>query len=206
MIAGDHGTIQTPTPTHSGLASATGFKSNKSFDALPLFSGDKDQSFRSWRAEFMSKAGIVGIHHDNLRELRLKLTGSARAHYARRYTDTDEPALLVAMAYLASEFGAKYAEAKLWGGVHQFKRPPGCSGKEVTRTLAANRQKMLAAGIPAVRSAAEDQYYALGLCLTPAQLPIFLAQLSSREDVSDTSLQILMKATDATAATRSCQP
>ena len=65
----------------------------------------------------MSKAGIVGVHHDNLRELRLKLTGPARAHYYRRYTDHNEPTLLAAMAHLSSEFGAKYEEAKLWAGV-----------------------------------------------------------------------------------------
>ena len=43
---------------------------------------------------------------------------------------------------------------------------------------------MLAAGIQAILRAAEDQYYTLELCLTPAQLPIFLTQLSGLEDVS----------------------
>ena len=95
------------------------------------------------------------------------------------------------MAHLSSEFGAKYAEAKLWAGVYQFKRKPGCPGKDVTRTLAANRQKMLAAGIPAARSEAEDMYYLHELSLTTAQLAVFLAQLSGRADVSDSHLQHL---------------
>jgi hypothetical protein len=146
----------------------------------------------------MSKAGIVGVHHDNLRELRLKLTGPARAHYYGRYTDNDEPTLLAAMAHLSSEFGAKYGEAKLWAGVYQFKRKPGCPGKDVTRALAANRQKMLAAGIPAARGEAEDMYYLHELSLTAAQLAVFLAQLSGRADVSDAHLQRLMGAPDGT--------
>ena len=53
---------------------------------------------------------------------------------------------------------------------------------------------MLAAGIRDIRSAAEDQYYTLELCLTPAQLPIFLAQLSGSEEVSDNHLQSLIGA------------
>ena len=121
--------LQTPAAVRGGSVAASGFKSNKSFEALPLFSGDSGQSFRHWHAEFMSTAGIVGVHHDNLRELLLKLSGSARAHYDGRYTDCDEPPLLEAMAHLTSEFGAKYEEAKLWAGVYQFKRKPGCSGK-----------------------------------------------------------------------------
>ena len=189
-------TFQAPLPTSGG--SATGFRSNKSFDALPPFSGDGGQSFRSWHDEFMSKASIVGMQHDNLRELRLKLAGSARAHHYGRFPDTTEPDILEAMAHLASEFGAKYAEAKLWAGVYQFKRKLGCPGKDVTRALAANRQRMLAAGIPAIRSAAEDQYYTLELCLTATQLPLFLTQLSSREDISDTHLQSLIGAADGT--------
>ena len=185
--------FQVAPQTYPG-SSTTGFKSNKSFDTLPIFSGDAGQSFRSWQDEFMSKASIVGLQHDNLRELRLKLAGSARAHHYCKYPDTTEPEILEALAHLASEFGAKYAEAKLWAGVYQFHRKPGSPGKDVTRALAANRQRMLAAGIPAVRSAAEDQYYTLELCLTTLQLPIFLTQLSSREDLSDTHLQSLLGA------------
>jgi hypothetical protein len=146
----------------------------------------------------MSKAGIVGVHHDNLRELRLKLTGPARAHYYGRYSDHDEPTLLAAMAHLSSEFGAKYEEAKLWAGVYQFKRKPGCPGKDVTRSLAANRQKMLAAGIPAARSEAEDLYYLHELSLTAAQLAVLLAQLSGCADVSDAHLQHLTGVPDET--------
>jgi len=191
--------LHTPATVAVGPAVATSsFKSNKAFDALPFFSGENSQSFRPWHEEFMSKAGIVGVHHDNLRELRLKLTGPARAHYYGRYSDHDEPTLLAAMAHLSSEFGAKYEEAKLWAGVYQFKRKPGCPGKDVTRSLAANRQKMLAAGIPAARSEAEDLYYLHELSLTAAQLAVFLAQLSGRADVSDAHLQHLTGVPDET--------
>ena len=69
-------------------------------------------------------------------------------------------------------------------------------GKVVTHTLTANWQRMMPAGIQTILSAAEDQYYTLQLCLTPSQLPIFLAQLSSREDVSDNHLQSLSGAVD----------
>ena len=112
-------------------SSTTSFKSNKSFDTLPTFSGDAGQSFRSWQDEFMSKASIVGLQHDNLRELRLKLAGSARAHHYSKYPDTTEPEILEALAHLASEFGAKYAEAKLWAGVYRFHCKPGSPGKEL---------------------------------------------------------------------------
>ena len=190
--------VQATSTTVGGSAPTSGFRSNKAFDTLPLFSGDNNQPFRPWHEEFMSKAGIVGVNHDNLRELRLKLTGPARAHYYGRYADHDEPTLLAAMAHLSSEFGAKYEEAKLWAGVYQFKRKPGCPGKEVTRTLAANRQKMLAAGIPAARSEAEDLYYLHELSLTAAQLAVFLAQLSGRADVSDAHLKRLTGAPDET--------
>ncbi len=59
-------------------------------------------------------ACIVGVHHDYLRELRLKLTGPVRAHYYGRYTDNDEPTLLAAMAHLSSKFGGRYWEARLF--------------------------------------------------------------------------------------------
>ena len=49
-------------------------------------------------------------------------------------------------------------------------------------------------GHPCYSESAEDQYYTLELCLTPTQLPIFLAQLSGREDVSDSHLQSLIGA------------
>jgi hypothetical protein len=192
--------LQPPSAAAARLASESnsGFRSNKAFDMLPLFSGANNQPFRSWNEEFVSIAGIVGVHHDNLRELRLKLTGPARAHYYGRYTDQDEPTLKAAMAHLSSEFGAKYEESKLWADVYQFKRKHGSPGKDVTRTLAANRQKMLAAGIPTVRSEAEDIYYLHELSLTTAQLAVFLAQLSGRADVSDAHLQRLTGAPDET--------
>ena len=78
----------------------------------------------------------------------------------------------------------------LWGAHSAFQWPAEDRGQ------LANRQRMLAAGIPAILSAAEDQYYTLELCLTPAQLPNFLAQLSGREDVSDNRLQSLIGAVD----------
>ena len=192
--------LQPPSAAAARLASESnsGFRSNKAFDTLPLFSGANNQPFRSWNEEFVSIAGIVGVHHDNLRELRLKLTGPARAHYYGRYTDQDEPTLKAAMAHLSSEFGAKYEESKLWADVYQFKRKPGSPGKDVTRTLAANRQKMLAAGIPTVRSEAEDIYYLHELSLTTAQLAVFLAQLSGRADASDARLKRLTGAPDET--------
>lgn len=83
----------------------------------------------------------------------MKLTGCARAHYYQRYTDTDDPTLLHALA-----FGAKYEEAKLLAGNYKFKWKPGCYGKEVTRALAAALQEMYDASIPVIRSAADDQY------------------------------------------------
>ena len=68
------------------------------------------------------------MQHDNLRELRLKLaTGPTRTtseaqheHHYGRYQDTTEPAILEALAHLSSEFGGKYAEAKVWAGVYHF--------------------------------------------------------------------------------------
>ena len=38
-------------------------------------------------------------------------------------------AILEALTHLSSEFGAKYAEAKVWAGDYQFKRKPCCPGK-----------------------------------------------------------------------------
>ncbi len=166
--------------------STAGFQSNIDFAALPSFSGN---NFREWQDEFMSKASIVGVHHDNLREFRLKLTGAARAHYHGTYMESCNPTLLEAMAHLASKFGVKYAESKLWRDVYQLKRKPGSSGKDFMRTLAATRKRMLDAGISAVRSEAENMYYLHEENLRPDQLPIFLAQLSANKDVSDTHLQ-----------------
>ncbi len=58
---------------------------------------------------------------------------------------------------------------------------------------------MLAAGIPAARSEAEDLYYLHELSPTAsAQLAVFLAQLSGRVDVSDAHLQRLTGAPDET--------
>ena len=184
--AGQAAHLQTPPAASVDPNSTAGFQSNKAFATLPTFGG---AHFRAWQEEFMSKASIVGVHHDNLRELRLKLTGDARAHYHRKYTETCNPPLLEAMAHLASEFAIKYGESKLWGDVYRLKRKPGSSGRAFMRTLAANRKRMLDAGIPAVRSEAEDMYYLHELNLRPDQLPVFLAQLSANADVSDSHLQ-----------------
>jgi hypothetical protein len=137
----------------------------------------------------MSKASIVGANHDNLREFRLKIADHARAHYQATYSEDDTPTLLEAMAHLASEFGDKYGESKLWGDVYQLKRKPGSSGQEYLRTLTTNRKRMLDAGIPAVWSEAENMYYVHERNLRPDQLPVFLAQLSAEAAVSDAHLQ-----------------
>ena len=63
----------------------------------------------------------------------IPLAGTARAHhYGRQYPDTTEPAVVQAPAHLSSEFGAKYAEAKVWTCVYQYKNKPGSQGKDVT--------------------------------------------------------------------------
>ena len=58
------------------------------------------------------------MQHDNLRKLRQRLAGTAREHHHGQYQDTTEPAILEALAHLSSEFGAKYAEAKVWAGIY----------------------------------------------------------------------------------------
>jgi hypothetical protein len=76
----------------AGMVSTAGFKSSRSFEGVSVLSGDNGQSFRHRSAEFMAKAGIVGVEHDNLRDLRLKLTGPAREFYDRQWavTSTDD--------------------------------------------------------------------------------------------------------------------
>jgi hypothetical protein len=147
----------------------------------------------------MSKAGIVGVHDDNLRELRLKLTGPAREHYYGQYTDNDEPTLLAVMAHLSSEFGAKYGEAKLgrrlpiqkqallpWQGRHTRSRSDPAEDASCEYSGCSER--------------AEDMYYLHELSLTAAQLAVFLDQISGRADVSNLNahLQRLMGAPDGT--------
>ncbi len=79
----------------ANMASTAGFKSNRSFEGVSVFSWDNGQSFRHWSVEFMAKAGIVGVVHDNLRELLLKLTGPAREFYDRQWAVTEDPELSV---------------------------------------------------------------------------------------------------------------
>lgn len=180
----------------ANMVSTAGFKSNRSFEAVSVFSGDHGQSFRHWSVEFMAKADIVGVEHDNLRELRLKLTGPAREFYDRQWAGNDDPELSVVLAYLSSEFGAKYEESGLFADYFRYQRKPGTPGKEVTRTLTNTRQKMHVAGMPVTMSAAEIQYYLHELSLSPKHRAIFLAQLSGRADVSDAHLKYLIGATD----------
>ena len=76
-------------PNPSSVSSDPGFKSNKSFDVVPLFSGDIGQPFRPWTVEFLAQAEIVGDAHENLRELRPKLRDPARAYFNWRYPAND---------------------------------------------------------------------------------------------------------------------
>ena len=152
MAAKGGSTSRAPAAAPARTAPTTGFQSNKSFAGVAVFSEDsaQGQPFRQWTADFLAKAGIVGVHHDNLRELRLKLTGPALEHYDRKWAATDEPELSAVLAYLSSEFGAKYEESGLFADYYQYKRKPGTPGKEVTRTLTNARQKMQAAGMPVI--------------------------------------------------------
>jgi hypothetical protein len=86
----------------------------------------------------MSKADIVGVHHDTLRELLLKLTGPVRAYYHGRYTDNDEQTLLAALAHLPSEFGAnpaKYEGANFGPAFTNSDRPFCCILKHIITNI-----------------------------------------------------------------------
>ena len=184
--------------TPSNVSSDPGFKSNKSFDVVPLFSGANSQPLRPWTDEFLAQAEIVGDAHDNLRELRLKLRDPARAYLNRRYpvNDPGAPLVLEAIAYLSSEFGPKYEESQLFAAYYRLLTKRGTPGAEIKRALTAARERMRAAGIPVVRDEAEDQYYILELCLTAAQRTLFLSQLSARPEASDAYLKSLTGVAD----------
>ena len=196
------------TPPAARMTWTDGFKSNRSFEVVSVFAVDHGQSFRQWSAEFMAKADIVGVQHDNLRELRLKLTGPAREYYDRQWAGTDEPAISVVLAYLSSVFGAKYEESGLFADYFQYKRKPGTPGKDITRSLINTRpgRRCMWQGClcPCLQprssttsmSAAEIQYYLHELSLSAKHRAIFLAQLSSRADVSDAHLKYLTGAPD----------
>jgi len=181
-----------------------GFKSNKSFDGVPLFSGANQQPIQPWAIEFLAVAENMGDAHDNVRELRMKLRNPARAHLNRRYppigadSTAEQPELLEALAYLASEFGPKYGEGQLMREYYRYERQPGETGADVLRALTAARERLRAAGIPAVRDEAEDHYYVLEWSLTPAQRTLFLSQLSSDRHASDACLKHLTGTLDAT--------
>ena len=192
---------QVALPNPSSVSSDPGFKSNKSFDVVPCFSGADGQPLRPWVDEFLAQADVVGTAHDNVRELRLKLRDPARSHFSRRHpaNASEVPELLDAIAYLSSEFGPKYEEAQLVSDYYRLQRKRGSSGPDFKRALTAARQRMRAAGIPAVRDEAEDHYYVLEWCLTATQRTLFLSQLSTRADASDAYLKSL---TGTTAGTR----
>ena len=136
------------------MPSDPGFKSNKSFAEVPHCSGKNDQAFQPWTVEFLAPAEVVGDAHDNLRELRLKLRDPARAYLNRRYpaTGAAQPELREALAYLTSEFGPKYGESILMAGYYKYQRKRGDTGNDVMRALTAARERMRAAGIPALRA------------------------------------------------------
>ena len=186
-----------PPPPRT-VTSDPGFKSNKAFDVVPLYSGANGEPLRPWSDEFLAQAEIVGDAHDNLRELRLKLRDPARAYFNRRYpaTDPGTPPVLEAMAYLCSEFGPKYEESHIFAAYYRLLPKRGISGAAIKRALTAARERMRAAGIPAVRDEAEDQYYILELCLTAAQRTLFLSQLSARPEGSDAYLKSLTGVAD----------
>lgn len=181
------------------MSSDPGFTSNKSFAGVPLFSGENEQPFNPWTVEFLAPAEVVGDAHDNLRELRLKLRDPARAYLNRRYptAGAEQPDLLEALAYLASEFGPRYEESQLMAGYYKYQRKRGDTGNDVMRALTAARERIRAAGIPAVRDEAEDHYYVLEWSLTAAQRTLFLSQLSADRDASDACLKSLTGASDA---------
>ncbi len=105
--------------------------------------------------------------------------------------------LLIILAYLSSEFGAKYEESGLFNDFFRYQRKPGTPGKEVTRSLTNTLQKIHVAGMPVTMSAAEIQYYLHELSLLSKHRAIFLAQLSGRADVSDAHLKYLIGTTDS---------
>ena len=189
----------TPQANSSSMSSDPGFTSNKSFAGVPLFSGENEQPFNPWTVEFLAPAEVVGDAHDNLRELRLKLRDPARAYLNRRYptAGAEQPDLLEALAYLASEFGPRYEESQLMAGYYKYQRKRGDTGNDVMRALTAARERIRAAGIPAVRDEAEDHYYVLEWSLTAAQRTLFLSQLSADRDASDACLKSLTGASDA---------
>ena len=172
------------------------------------FSGESEQPFNTSTVEFLTPAKIVGDAHDTLRELPLlwdpgplrdparaylKLQDPARAYLNRRYptAGSEQPDLLDALAYLASEFGPRYEELQTMAGYYKYQRKRGDTGNDVMRALTVARERMRAAGIPAVLDEAEDHwhYYVLEWSLTAAQRTLLLSQLSADRDASDACLK-----------------
>ena len=157
-----------PLANSGSTPSDPGFKSNKSFAEVPLFSGKNEQPFQPWTVEILAFAEVVGDAHDTLRELRLKLPDPTRAYLNRRYpaTGAAQPELREALAYLTSEFGLKYEESILMAGDYKYQRKRGDTGSDVMRALTAACER--AAGIPAVSDEVEDRYYVFEWNLTAA--------------------------------------
>ena len=83
-------------------------------------------------------------------------------------------------------------------GYYKYQRKRGDTGNDVMHALTAARERMRAAGIPAVRDEAEDHYYVLEWSLTAAQRTLFLSQLSADRHASDACLKHLTGASDVT--------
>ena len=84
-------------------------------------------------------------------------------------------------------------------GYYKYQHKRGDTGNDVMRALTAARERIRAAGIPAVRDEAEDHYYVLEWSLTgvtAAQWTLFLSQLSAYRDASDACLKSLTGASD----------
>ena len=155
-----------PPVATSNMVSTAYFKSTRSFKGVFVFLGDQGQSLCHWSVEFVTKADIFWVEHDNLRELRLKLAGPAREFNDRQWAGTDDPELSVVLAYLPGEFGTKYEESGLLADYFRFQRKPCTPGnlKEVICTLTNTRQKMHVAGMPVTMSGlAPPPLYALTL-------------------------------------------
>ena len=152
-----------PLANSGSTPSDPGFKSNKSFAEVPLFSGKNEQPFQPWTVEFLAPAEVVGDAHDILRELHLKLPDPARAYLNRRYpaTGAAQPELREALAYLTSEFGLKYEESILMAGDYKYQRKRVDIDNDVMRALIAARKRILQVGNDVMLAliAARERYY-----------------------------------------------
>ena len=111
-----------------------------------------------------------------------------------RYPDTTEHAIMIleVLAHLSSEFEANMLRPKFGPAFTNSNTNPGPGRANILLARSPRTSRGCWRRASRILGAAEDQYYTLELSLTPAQLPIFLAQLSCREDVSDNHLQSLI--------------